>query len=282
MGKLQDINMYLSFFKAKHGGSGILRGTQPAEYLNARINPESDFEDDVCIYVKLEPPEVYPKKSWLDIIDAPERLRWLDQHPTMGVIANSRLGHAYLSKRLNRNDIVLIPEHHCNYERWQRPIDREVKVVGVCGNPHSIQIPHEEIKKMIEDLGLEYRPLFSKDLTGREQVANYYKDIDIQIVWRPRFSGQERLVSDKYLRNPIKLANAGSYGIPTVAFPEPSYVDEFENSFIHAETIDQLIEGVRTLKNSPELYGQYSTMSLEYSEVYHMEHISKLYLNLLK
>jgi hypothetical protein len=44
--------MGISFF-TKKGGSGEIRGKQVAEYIGARLNPETNFEKDLCIYVKI-------------------------------------------------------------------------------------------------------------------------------------------------------------------------------------------------------------------------------------
>src|SRR5512139_3024520 len=105
----------ISFFR-RHGGSGEIRATQMAEWLGARVNPRKGYEDDICIYVKMQPPENYPRKSYLDIVDGEERVSWLLKHPDIGVIASSLSGHDYLCRKLQRAGIVYIPQHHCNYE----------------------------------------------------------------------------------------------------------------------------------------------------------------------
>ena len=80
----------ISFFANGHG-SGEIRGRQMVEHLGAgaRLNPAEGYEDDVCIYVKRKPPDDFPKRSYLDILDASARLGWLEKHPGMGVIASS-------------------------------------------------------------------------------------------------------------------------------------------------------------------------------------------------
>ena len=53
--------------------SSMIRGDQIADYIGAKLNPSSGFEDDVCIYVKPHverPPfDFKGKKSYLDIVD---------------------------------------------------------------------------------------------------------------------------------------------------------------------------------------------------------------------
>ena len=92
--------------------SSIVRGEQIAAYMgNARLNPESGYEDDVCIYVK---PHIKPgndfkfeKRSWIDIQDGFDLIYTLNKYPEVGVIAFSELDVKTLSK-LVKNKIVLL------------------------------------------------------------------------------------------------------------------------------------------------------------------------------
>ena len=97
----------INFF-TRSGGSGVIRGKQVAEYLGARLNPK-EVRDEVCIYVKFQPPEDFPKNSYLDVIDEPRRIGWLRDHPKMKVIASSLSGYEYLTDVLE-NEVVLIPQ----------------------------------------------------------------------------------------------------------------------------------------------------------------------------
>src|SRR3990167_753910 len=92
-------------FEMKHlqRVSSIVRGEQIAAYMgNARLNPESDYEDDVCIYVK---PHITPgnnfkfeKKSYVDIQDGWDLIHVLKKYPEVGVIAYSDLAVEVLKK----------------------------------------------------------------------------------------------------------------------------------------------------------------------------------------
>ncbi|KKL03735.1 hypothetical protein LCGC14_2623170, partial [marine sediment metagenome] len=53
------------------------------------------------------------------------------------------------------------------------------------------------------------------DKFTREDVCEFYKTIDIQIAFRT--PGKE--VRPPIFRNPLKVFNAGSFKIPTVAYP---------------------------------------------------------------
>jgi hypothetical protein len=249
-----------------------------ADYLGARHNPKSDYENDVCIYVKTTKFHFVSTHSYIDVHDAPRAIEFLKEHPWVGVISYGEYQRDYLVKVLKRNDIFLIPHHHCNFERWVRP-DREVKVVGIIGNKNSFQYPIDDIRKKLKDIGLElkyeedYWNYYKED---RQKVIDFYKSIDIQIVWRP--NGWSSAYEP--LRNPLKLSNAGSFGIPTVSYPEPDYVKEWEGCFISANDIDYLIGACQELKKNNDYYEHFAMKSFFKASLYHIELISELYLDL--
>ncbi len=269
----------LSFFFGQ-GGAGACRGRQMAEHLGGKINPKVDYRDDICIFVKKVLPDrlPLPKHSYLDVNDSPRGFRWVKEHPKIGLIADSGILYKYLKKELKRDDIHLILHHHCNFERWIRP-DREVKTVGIMGSIIAFQYPIEELRVNLKEIGLELK--YEKDYWGfykdnREKVVEFYKNIDIQIAWRPKAWSP----SFEPFRRPLKLINAGSFGIPTVAYPEPSYVDEFKGCFIPAKTIDILLRHVIGLKDNKEYYNKFVQRALKKAEEYHIDRIAKLYLKL--
>lgn len=271
--------MNISIFNTR-GGCGIVRGNQVAEALGARLNPKSGYEDDVCIYVKVKPRTI-PKHSYYDFVDGAYNIDWIRQHPEMGLIAISPLSQEYLSNELGRTDVVCIPHHHCNYERYVR-LERPVKTVGIIGSKNSFQYPVEKLQKELSDIGLDllyeedFWNTYAKNDNPRKAVCDFYKKIDIQVVWRPK-PWSPRF--DVY-RNPLKIENASSFGIPTVAYPEPSYVREWDREFAHAESIPQLISLIRMLKEYPEVYKNMSKRALGKAELYHIDTIKKLYLAL--
>ena len=279
-------NMNYSIF-CRPGGAGIVRGIQVSEFLGAKLNPTEGFEDDLCIYVKRVPPKNYPKHSYLDVVDAPRAVQWLKTHPNIGVIAISEIAQEYLNKELNRKDVIFIPHHHCNYERWLRPEEKEVKVVGIIGSQNAFQYPIEDLRDALRDRGMElaYKPDFwetynnfpsENGKNGREKVCNFYKTIDIQVVWR--LSAWSK--SYEPFRNVLKLENSGSFGIPTISYPEPSYVREWEHNFLEAHNIDELLRYVKTLKEQPAVYHEYAIRGWVKSQEYHVDRIKQRYLNL--
>jgi len=259
----------ISFFN-NGGGSGEIRGRQIATYLKAKLSPKQGYENDVCIYVKCVPPPNYPKKTYIDVLEDSMGLRWVKTHPEVGIIASSKSIYNHLSKELP-NKIILIPQHHCNFEREIR-LRRKVEIVGIIGNDASFQFPLGEFEASLNLIGLKLLTFIKKKFKYREEVVDFYKRIDIQVVWRPN--------SDGVLRNPLKLVNAMSYGIPTVAYPETDFVEELGDYFIPATTIDKLLFGIQWFKDNEEIYNSWSKNIFKKAEEYHIENISKLYLNL--
>jgi len=263
-----------SFFYAA-GTAGYVRGKQIADYLGGKKNPKSGFENDICIYVKIIPPENAPKNTYLDVDDSTRAAEYLKSHPKLGVIATSETARKYLSKSLNRKDIIVIPHAHCNYEKWIRP-DREVENVGIIGSKTSFQFSietfREELKKI--ELNLLYEKNYWETYQNNKlKVCEFYKQIDVQVVWRPKMYATQ-------FKNPNKLINAGSFGIPTIAWPEDSFVEEWGGHFIPVDRIDKMVLFLEFFKNSKSFYKKMSEIALERAEKCHIYEISKLYLEL--
>ena len=105
--------------------SSIIRGDQIAKHLGAKLNPTSGYENDTCIYVKPmmrkgDDFKFEGKRAYLDIIDGANLAQVVQRHPKVGVITCSQADFETMSKELPNNRIVLIPQHHCNFERIKR------------------------------------------------------------------------------------------------------------------------------------------------------------------
>jgi hypothetical protein len=246
----------ISFF-ANRSGSGEIRGRQMAEHLGGRLNPTEGYEDDVCIYVKSKPPENYPPRSYLDILDGSGRMHWLEAHENIGVIASSLSGQAWLQKRLLR-PIVYIPQHHCNIERVQHTKEWPFRL-GVVGGQGA----------MSDDLARILGVTRSNPST-REGVIEAYLSMDVQIVWRGL---------NRPLKNALKLINAAAFGIPTIALPEPGY-EEMDGYYIQARTLRGVADALDELAR-----GGYDTVwneerLIQKAEEFHIENIAKRYAEL--
>jgi len=259
----------ISFF-THSGGAGIIRGEQIAKHLGAKLNPKDGYEDDVCIYIKTFPFPFIPKHTYIDVVEDSAGLRWVKNYPEVGIIASSKSIYNYLSNKLP-NKIVLILQHHCNFERVVRT-RKEVTVAGIIGNRASFDYPLDDLKKRLNEIGMELKVLIKKRFDSRKEIVNFYKQIDIQLVWRPN--------SDGILRNPLKLVNAMSFGIPTVAYPEEDFVSEFDGYFLPAKNIDELISDVNNLKGSKAFYRMFPKQGIQKVKDYHINSISKLYFKL--
>jgi len=265
--------MNFSFFYAP-GTAGYVRGEQMAEVLGGKKNPKNGFENDVCIYVKVIPPEDHPKHSYADVDDSTKLAKWLETHKDTGVIATSENTKTYLSKTLNRSDIVVIPHAHCNYERWVRP-DREVRTVGVIGSKTSFQGDTDKFSERLKEVGLEFvyeKKYWDTYKNNRLKVCDFHKQVDIQVCWRPKMFAKE-------FKNPNKLVNAGSFGIPTIAYSEEGF-NGWGGKFIEVNSIDEMVEVCKELKENKTLYMDYSKAVVEKAESNHLDNIIELYRNL--
>lgn len=253
-------------FHRRHGGSGEIRGSQMAQRFLARINPTTGwaYDFDIHIWVKMQPADLtLPGKHYLDILDEPRRIPWLLKHPECGVIASSQSGLEYLKKALSRDDILLIPQHHCNYERFHRP-EREIKVAGVVGGTGALQYDVDDLRKQLKAIGIELR--IENDYTTREEVAEFYKGLDVQLVWRTQ---------QRPLKNPLKLVNAMSFGIPTIAYPEIAY-QEVEGFYWPVTEPSEIVTTIDELQQ-----GFDAQRLIDKAEEYHIDNIAKLYRGLL-
>jgi hypothetical protein len=268
--------MSISFFgdlSAKNG-SVLIRGKQVAEYLGYKINPNKGFSNDACIYVKTLPPRKYPKKTYIDIVDGLILRNWLVEHPDTCAICMSEMASEFLERTIP-NKIFAIPQHHCNLNRVRRE-QREVRVVGYVGNRTQLHYSMSALSKMLSKINLEFRVLTK--FSRREDIVSFLREVDINIAFRgnPR-PGNKRFL---LLKDPLKLSNAGSFGIPSVAFPEPAYKRYFDGCYLEAKNIKDLVYGCYVLKKDPKLYAQYAKLAMDKSEKYHIQNTSKGYRNI--
>lgn len=248
--------------KRTHNGASYIRAQQIAEYLGAKFNPKEGFENDICIYVKPNGHENFAKNSYIDVVDGNTLIPWLKQRPQFPVIAASESAYEYMKKHLT-NKIILIPQHHCNFERFKRN-RKVIDTVGIIGIDSSFMYDFNEIEERLKKIGMKLFKGF--EYKNREDVCNLYKQIDIQITWR---------TLNMPLKNPLKLYNAASFGIPTVGYQEDCY-KEMEGYYIPVKTIDELIEKVDKLKEVC-YYTEYANKIAEKAEFWHIDNIAKLY-----
>ena len=213
-------------FEVKHlmRVSSIIRGEQLCAYMgNCRLNPPSGYEDDVCIYVK---PNIRPgqdfkfeKHSWIDIHDGFELRHTLRKYPEVGCISIS--DHAdYVIKQYIKNKTVIIPHHHCNFERTKRNELNGIVNIGITGSPQAFNVIPDIIKQGLIDRGMNL--VEWSNFYPRTSVAKFHSRIDIHLQWRPW---------KKALSSPLKIVNASSFGVPTITLTSMKGFPDLEPSF---------------------------------------------------
>lgn len=258
-------------FEMKHlqRVSSIVRGEQVAAFMgNARLNPPSGYKDDVCIYVK---PHIktnneyqFEKNSWIDINDGWELVEVLKRYPEVGVIAYSDLAVEALAKELT-NKIALIPHHHVNFERTHRN-RTEIKKVGITGSGEAFKYIPDEIKEGLKKRGIKLE--YFSSFYPRMSVARFHESMDIHMHWRPFLR--------RKLSCPLKIVNAASFGVPTIALNEPSF-KEVEDCYVGVKTAETWLLVLDQLIADPKLYQTIADLCLVTAEKYHIENIANLY-----
>ena len=244
-------------------GSSVIRGIQVAEHLGCKLNPESGYENDVCIHVKPNDLDAIKDGDWVDVVDSHSLRELLIDRPEVNVITVSELVKNMYSPVI-KNQIVVIEPHHCNFDRDKR-IRQEITTVGYIGSYAAFGFDFEEMKKMVEGVGLNF--IYSLEYRSREDVVDFYKQIDIQLVYAHRKVSRQSI-------GPTKAINAASFGIPTVAYPQVCY-QEIEGKYIKAGNFDQLLDELKKLKDR-EYYESWAT-KVDWTEKYHISERAKLY-----
>ena len=247
--------------------SSIIRGDQIAEYLNAKLNPTEGYENDVCVYVKPHVPPGFDFNfeghPYMDIVDGWGLIPLMEKHPEVPVIACSEQDVIKLSQRL-KNKMILIPQHHCNYNREKRE-RTGIKTIGIIGTYKAFNFLPPNIDEELKKRGIElirYSNFFS-----RQDIIDFYKGIDLQLIWRPY---------RMRLSNSLKLVNAASFGIPSIVFEETVF-EEIRGCYLQGRTLETLMKQLDHLIADPHLYDVVSQKSIELSEKYHISNIAKLY-----
>ena len=203
--------------------SATVRGRQIAERLDdanlddANINISVKPDDTVICIKSVPTPQLtkHVSKCYVDVVDSMGVLNILRQHPNIDAIpiAITKSNQRFIENYLHREAIV-VPQQHCNFENVIRDRD-DVKVVGFCGCTDTFDLSLNAVANALREIGLEFVAKF--DLSTRQEVVDFYKSIDINLCYR---------VVNTTLKNHLKIINAGSFKIPTVAFPEPAYVED--------------------------------------------------------
>lgn len=245
--------------------SSRVRAEEISAYLGAKLNPTEGYENDVCIYVKHYRTDQVKDGDYIDVLDDLYVTERLKTRPKIKVIAMSKPHMEYLRTSL-KNEIVYIPHHHVNFERIRR---RRKKIIN-CGyigsnSRYDIRV-NREIGERLKEIGLNFMPLFN--FTTRDDIINYYKQIDLQII------GYFNHLDMPYYHQ-TKIVNAMSFGIPTIASPRLGYI-EVEDFYTPVNNMNELVAAVEKMKD-PAYYNQWPEKIMAEAEKYHISNIAKSY-----
>ncbi len=261
--------------------SEFTRGYQIADALGCKVNSALDSYDETVLAVKCYfdrkcMPELDKLTNfYVDLIDDVHMVTILKRYPMVKAIAVTNLMKTYLTTQVS-NEIVVLPEHSCNFEQQKRT-RKDVTVVGYVGSGQCFDLDPVKIRDVLKQIGLEFKFLIcnSSNVT-RKDVCDFYKTIDIQLTYRiPKFA-----VRNPLYRNSLKIFNAGSFGIPTVGYPEISYRMEAGTYFLPVQDIGDIVNCCYALKNEQDLYKFYSDRVFEWSKQFDILKIVKNYAKL--
>lgn len=272
----------IAFFTNRVWASARTRAHQLAPYLDASVDEpfsmSAEEKPKHIVLVKALPSldELKLLSSfstvWFDPIDSDIGLEVVAQVPSVKVMAIGETAEKYLKARL-LNEVVLVPEHHCNFERAQRGAWNP-QTVGFVGYANNFCIEPKWFEEELKKVGLEFKMLLMQEDSRRIDVVKFYKTIDIQVTFRlPRI--MQGMPPE--MKNPLKVINAASFGIPTVGFPELAY-EEFP-VFVEAKTAEDLVCSCQRMK---EIGSFFKTALLEKAEAYHVSKAVETYKELLR
>ena len=264
----------LVFLSGNKYCSGLIRGEQVADFLHAPYNPENVTADDTVVLVKSWNEEVpeHCKKTYVDIIDVDVLFPDIYRHPNVTVIVLTELAKCYAGARLP-NEVIVVPQHHCNFEDRRRP-DREVKTVGYVGCSIGLYLDKSKLAYELAREGFDfiYQPLNYKEMT-RENLVDFLMRIDINIMFRPPMvipgAPQE-------LKDPLKIVNAMSFGIPSVAFPCPGNL-EVQGKYIEARCADDIVRSCKKLRSNWASYQEFKSEGIQFAAKKHISKVAEEY-----
>ncbi len=259
--------------------SGEIRGRQVAERLRERgrdveVDPPELKRDDTVLCVKSmlkDDAVAHVQRMLMDVVDSPQTLEWLKTHESVEIVSIGLTHEAYMRELYPGRKVWLLPEHHCNREGVRVRLEQP-RVVGYCGTVEGLQLDAKTLAAAIAPLG--YELILCYDPPTREDVCRFYRCIDVQLCWRPS-------LSDLRLKNPLKLANAGSFGVPTIAYPEPSYVEECGGEFLPALKLEDVLTHLRAFRERGWTWRNWSDIAFQLSGRYSLERVASLYESVL-
>ena len=265
--------MPFSFYVTRQRfGANQIRGYQIAEHLGARVNPPDLENPDVCIVVKDTPTAFSPRRMvgarWMDILDSHSLMKkartW---RGGLGLLAASRTAERYLRDQCPENPVAFVPQQHCNTERETRTREAITTVGLIARGAQSTDACVQPLADGIAKMGLAFE--VCGRFWGRADVQAFHRRIDIHLHWRG-------LLDDDLMamKSSLRVANAGSYGIPSVGTPEPAVLEDFPGAaYVSATTYADMLEGIAALRD-PARYHATARAARGCAERFHVERVA--------
>jgi hypothetical protein len=265
------------FFAHAEYASSMIRGKQIAERLECPLNEQFDISNPPkhIVFVKTAPMTEDLKRLldanatiWFDCIDSDQALELGVLSDRIKFIAIGETAKRYMQARV-MNEVVVIPEHHCNFERRQHRAMQRPFAFGFVGYRENFCLDTSWLHEQLAKVNCCLKTHFVSKQTTRDAITSFYQMIDAQVVFRV-----PRIVPNMppEMKNPLKVINAASFGLATVGYPECSY-DEFPLHFAATTPEDLVIQCERLSKTSPF----YKTELLQKAEKYHLDNIIPIY-----
>ncbi len=244
-------------------------------------------KDDIVIMVKCLNNKLVERagKAYVDIVDGRKKL-----HPR--IAANSNIGVIVQIKEnipeakshwFADNEVIALPHAHANNERRERPRGPEVKHIGYTGTTQGFPPDLWEVfKAKIEPEGFVTHwgrnPINMKEYVGqqRQMCCDFYCNMDIVVSYRHKMWTNGY---GPYMKGPTKLNNAGSFRIPTVAFPECAYIHNVNGpaSCVLVTSINEMVHACIRLRDDQQYYSRIADKAWSDAQEVHIDEIVKTY-----
>ncbi len=210
---------------------------------------------------------------YIDLVDSDKAISEISKDPTLSIITLTPSGRDYIAARVP-NRVIVIPDHHCNNNNIVRT-RTTVDTIGYCGNKLGLQLDVEELQAQLEAHGFKFLQLDTGlASTTLSDILNFYKSIDINLLFRKPYYLPSH---PPEMRSCLKLTNAGSFGIPTIAYPELLLQKEAPGMYLPAKTIPEIVNLCKLLQEDTKLYEDWQDRSIAFSKPYHIDNIIKNY-----
>jgi hypothetical protein len=259
--------------KRLHGASTVTRALQIAPLIGGVVNPWFVRRSDVAFMVKRFDLRAArrARMAWCDINDEIDCFDALRANPRAGVVVLTEVAARWVGAQL-QNPIVCIPIHHCNLEGRLRKAG-PVKRVVISGDRFLLDRALVREKLLAEGFDLVEVP----GQAPREAHCAALATGDIALAWSPE---PVNALYPLELKPPLKLVNAGSFGVPFVAYPEPGYAG-LEAAYVPVRSLDAIIEACVRLREDADHYDRVSRAGTLAATPFHISRIAARYTQLL-